>query len=303
VTALAIESGRRGAVCLALEAMATRFELVLHGGDAERLRAAGEEALGEIARLDRQLSFYRPSSDITWINASAADGPVRVEPGLFALLERCTALSAATDGAFDVTVAPLMRAWGFVGRGGALPDEPVLDDALGRVGSRGLLLDRAASSVEFARPGMSIDLGAAGKGYAVDGAMRILRDHGVGSALLHGGTSSIHAVGARPDGSPWPVAWAGARGEPPREPRTFALRNSSLSASAVTGKSFVAGGREYGHVIDPRSGRAMTGARAAVVTGPGSLECDALSTALLVLGASWLPTLRARFPAYDGAVA
>lgn len=145
---------------------------------------------------------------------------------------------------------------------------------------------------------MSIDLGAAGKGHAIDDAGGALRAQGITSALLHGGTSSIHAIGAPPDAGAWTIAWA-----PSHLRRTFAQRDGALSVSAAHGKAFTNDGHVYGHVIDPRTGWPTDAAFSAVVTGPGSLECDALSTALLVLGAGWLPTLRARFPGYDGAVA
>jgi thiamine biosynthesis lipoprotein len=145
---------------------------------------------------------------------------------------------------------------------------------------------------------MGIDLGAAGKGHAIDLAAGVLRAQGVTSALLQGGTSSVHAVGAPPDGSAWTIAW-----DTPTERRRFPLRDAALSISAAHGKAFTHDGRVYGHVIDPRTGWPSDGASSALVTGPGSLECDALSTALLVLGAGWLPTLRARFPGYDGVVA
>jgi len=301
VSALAIEdvtSRDSGRIRLALEAMATRFELVIDGPDPVRLRAAGEEALDEILRLDRQLSFYRSTSDVTWINVFAADDAVRVEPGLFALLQRCQALSAATGGAFDVTVAPLMRAWRFVADSGAVPDEAALTAARQSVGYVHMRLDPDTSTIAFAKRGMAIDLGAAGKGYAVDQAMHILRAHGVTRALLHGRTSSVHTLGASPDGRRWQIGWK----PPGGGPRTFGLRDSALSVSAVHGKAFVADGRTYGHVMDPRTGLATASAQAAAVTGPGSLECDALSTALSILGPEWLPTLREAFPGYDGEV-
>ena len=279
-------------VLLALEAMGTRFELVLGPGDPVRLRGAGEEALAEIARLDRQLSAYRPSSDVSWINARASQMPVKVEPGLFALLERCQALSSATEGAFDITVGPLMRAWGFVNGKGSLPDRSARRHAESRVGWRHLHLDPIASTVRFGRRDMRIDLGAVGKGHAVDAAIEVLRGHGITSALLHGGTSSVHALGAPPDETAWRIAWnpdAGAA-------RTFELRDRALSVSAVHGKAFEAEGRVYGHVMDPRTGAPTTAARAVAVVGNASLECDALSTALLVLGADWLAEFGLSFP-------
>ena len=285
-------------VRLALEAMATRFELVVAGPDPSGLRAAGEEALGEIARREQQLSRFVPSSDVSWINAHAADGPVQVEPSLFRLLQRCHTLSVATGGTFDITVGPLVRAWRTAGESGALPDPGMLARARGSTGYSRLILDEEERTVRFTSPGMSIDLGAAGKGFAIGCAMDILRDLGVTSALLHGGTSSVHALGAPPDGGGWKVEWK----DPAGGTRVFDLADSALSVSAVHGRIVDVDGERYGHVIDPRTGMPTRTATSAVVTGPGSLECDALSTALLILGAEWIPELRRLFPGYDGKV-
>jgi thiamine biosynthesis lipoprotein len=301
-------------VCLAIEAMATRFELVLpvdpdqepdDGIGERRLRGIGEEALDEIVRLEARLSSYRAASDVCWINMHANEREVKVEPTLFALLQRCVALSEATDGAFDITVGPLMRAWRFTtGQGDARPERPLpspglIADARLRVGYQNLNLDPHRSTIRFGRSGMSIDLGAAGKGYAIGAAVQSLRDQGITRALLHGGTSSIHAIGAPPDGDTWKIAWAPGS----ESPRTYQLRDAALSVSATAGKAFVSNGQLYGHVIDPRTGWPTCAATSALVMGPEPLECDALSTALLVLGEEWLPTLRARFPEYTGVVA
>jgi thiamine biosynthesis lipoprotein len=278
---------------LAVDAMATRFELVYWGP-----RAAGEEALDEIVRLEAQLSAYRAASAVSWINAHAYEGAVKVDARTFALLRHCVDLSEKTDGAFDITVGPLLKAWSFVGDRGALPAPELVAEARARVGHEHLRLDPEASAIRFGRAGMRLDLGAAGKGYAIDVAIGVLASHGVEAALIHGGTSSVHAIGTPPDEA-WRIGYDG-RGRGAR--RTYTLRDSALSVSAVHGKSFVSGGRVYGHVMDPRLGMPVEGAESAVVTGPRSLECDVLSTALLVLGADWLPVLRSRFPGYDGDV-
>src|SRR5437660_535801 len=110
-------------VRVACRAMAVRFEAVLWGGSESHLRAAGEEALREVERLEVQLSFYRSDSDVIDMKRRAAREPVVVEPRLFALLERAAALSAETGGAFDITVAPLLRLWGFTGEGGRVPSD------------------------------------------------------------------------------------------------------------------------------------------------------------------------------------
>jgi len=289
-------------VTLSLYAMATRFELVLYGRDPVRLRAAGEEALQEIQRCEAQLSFYRSDSEISWINAQAAARPIKVEPRLFRLLQRCAALTAATEGAFDVTVGPLMRAWRFVGGGGKVPTPAELEAARAIVGMQHVEFDDGAFAMRFTRPGIEIDLGAYGKGYAIEQAIDLLRENGVTSALLHGGTSSVKTIGAPPGKADWQISLPESLTEC-GNPITVSLAEQALSVSAIYGKSFIVDGREYGHVLDPRRAEPVNGARVAAVVGPSAAECEALSTALLVLGPSWLSTLVGRFPGYRGWVA
>ena len=289
-------TARTSTVRLALHAMATRFELVLHGEDPVRLRAAGDQALATIERFDRLLSFYRADSEITALNRHGGNRPVRLSRDVFGLLRRCALLGAETDGAFDITVGPLMRAWRFVGEHGAVPSPSELELARTRVGTHLLEFDDEHDTVRCLAPGMEIDLGAVGKGYAIDAAIADLRDSGVTSALLHGGTSSIHALGAPRGEDGWPVTWAGASNT---ASGVIRLRDRALSVSAPHGKAFVHDGRRYGHVLDPRSGVPLS-AGSACVTGPSSCLSDALSTALLVRGGEWLPELREKWPDYDG---
>ena len=268
--------------------MATRFEFVLHGTNTAALRAAAEEALDEVERLENLLSLYRPHTDIARANAGAAQGPARVAPEVFHLLQRAFELSRVTGGAFDITAAPLIRAWGFVGGSGARPTGEELAAARSAVGSAGVVLDEAQFTVRFQRPGIQLDLGSIGKGYALDRAAELLREAGMTSALLHGGTSTVVGIGAPPDEEGWRIALP--NGE------TVSLRNESLSVSATWGKSFRDGGTTYGHVIDPRTGEPVTGERIAAVVVPSATDSDALSTALLVLGDSAIDMLRSQWP-------
>ena len=144
---------------LARHAMATRFEMMLPGHDHVRLRAAGEEALDEIERLEEQLSFYRATSAISHLNARAARGPVAVDPRLFRLLRRAVALSEVTDGAFDITVAPLLRCWGFVSGSGRLPDAQELAAVRAVVGSHLIELDEDRFTIRFRSEGVQIETG------------------------------------------------------------------------------------------------------------------------------------------------
>jgi FAD:protein FMN transferase len=285
-------------IALACHAMATRFEFVLQGTDVVALRAAGEEAIREIERLEAQLSIYRPGSELSQINARAAQEAVRVEPRLFKLLQRARTLAQETAGAFDITVAPLLRCWGLLQKEGRVPTPEELAEARSRTGWQQLELDEREFSVRFARPGLMLDLGSIGKGYALDEAADILREAGVTSALLHGGTSTIYALGRPYDAPAWSVALADPQAEGAKfmssssvttrsrfaPLATVDLCDESLSISAVWGKSFEANGRVYGHVIDPRLGEPVEGALMAACVLPSATETDAISTALLVGG-------------------
>jgi thiamine biosynthesis lipoprotein len=190
-------------VTVAREAMATRFEVLLQGEDAVRLRAAAEEALDEIERLEAQLSLFVPTSEISHVNRRAAAGPVRVSPPVFRLLEQAQRLWRETGGAFDPTVAPLVSCWGFMGGGGALPDPQALAQARAKVGMDKVELDERNFTVRFAQSGMMLDLGAIGKGFAIERAAELLTEAGVTSAFLHGGTSSSFAIGKPLDADAW----------------------------------------------------------------------------------------------------
>lgn len=296
-------------VALARNAMNSRFELVLNGPDPVALRAAAEEALDEITRLDSQLSAYNPLSELTQINLRAAREPVRVEPRLFRLLQLAREINRDTGGAFDLTVAPLMRAWGFVRQSGKLPDPTELAAARECIGMPLVELDERHFTVRFARPGVMLDLGAIGKGFALERAERVLRDAGVTSALLHAGTSSVTAIGRDSEGKPWrialenphrsmeaksltPLRTASADDAAQRDILTvIELADESLSVSAVWGKAFEADGRIYGHVIDPRSGEPTEGALLTAIVLGSATEADAFSTALLTLGSRGLEHL------------
>lgn len=300
-------------VTLAREAMATRFELVLQGSDEVHLRSAGEEALDEIDRQESRLSLYRETSEIGRVNRLAAREPVKVSPPVFALLEECVRLWRATDGTFDITVAPLMRVWGFLRGTGRLPEPGAIEAARALVGMQHLKLNAASRTVRFGREGMMLDLGAVGKGYAINEAVSLLRDAGIASAFFHGGTSTCYAL-SRPSALPaWKaavtrddlgvVSAAVSDGRPTTLTRDDAiavvsLRDASLSVSAVKGKAFEADGKVYGHVIDPRNGWPVQGAQLAAVVAPSATKTDALSTALLVLGESGVDLLRAGFPEF-----
>ena len=301
-------------VNLARNAMATRFEFILNGDDEHQLRAAGEEALAEIERLEGELGFYQPGSEISSLNKRAAMEPFRVSPLLFELIETAANYHQRTNRAFDITVAPLMKLWGLDGGSGRFPESDEVNAAIETVGMDLLQLNAADRTVHFARPGIMLDLGAIGKGFALDIAADWLREAGVESALLHGGTSTIYAIGAPPGAAAWKVGLVRPESDAVGKRlttiedfaqllRTVELRDNSLSTSAVWGKSFIQDGKVFGHVIDPRTGWPVQGAVMSAVVSRTATETDVLSTALLTLGEPGLELLTTEFADFSGLVA
>src|ERR1700726_2625931 len=181
------------------DAMGSTYSLVLYGEDRARLEAASEDAFEEVRRLDRGLSNYRPESEWSRGNREAAERPVKVSAELFHLLSACVEYSRQSEGAFDITVGPLMKVWGFYKGTGHLPHRAEIRGAMGRVGYQNILLDAKNNTVRFARDGVEIDPGGIGKGYAVDKMAGILRDDGITFRLVSAGGSSIYGIGTPPN--------------------------------------------------------------------------------------------------------
>ncbi|MDY7110201.1 MAG: FAD:protein FMN transferase [Planctomycetota bacterium] len=280
--------------------MGTRFEIVAEGDDQTNLRAACEAALAEIEEWDARLTLFRPSSFLCYINTHAAARPVQLDDDLFELFAESLAVHHASQGAFDITLAPLMRAWGFHKQTGAVPRDidsrgcisagasddtsrssPASSGDLPR-GMSDLELDADRRTIRFRREGMALDLGGIAKGHALDLAASILRESGVRCALLHGGTSTVIGINADRTGlgeDHWPV---GLGVEQPGI--TIKLRDAAMSVSAPHGRTIEMDGTRRGHIIDPRAGAPVRRTRLAVVIAPSARLADAWSTALIVLG-------------------
>jgi len=240
-------------------------------------------AFEEIDRLDQTLSNYRASSELSRINRLAAREPVTTDPEVFGLLESALDFSERSDGAFDITVGPLMRAWGFFRGQGRLPLDEELHSAAEKVGFHNVLLDAPTRTVTFALPGVELDLGAIGKGYAVDRLAGVLRESGVDNALIDAGSSTLHAIGAPPGKNGWTVR-VPHPGDRERTLSTALLRDQSLSTSGSSEQFFEFQGLRYCHVMDPRTAKPVQGVLQATLIASDSTTTDALSNAIFVLG-------------------
>ncbi|MGH9160233.1 MAG: FAD:protein FMN transferase, partial [Vicinamibacteraceae bacterium] len=269
------------------EAMGATFSIVLHGKDRAALEAAANAALDEAQRLDQLLSNYRPTSEWSAMNRGAATRPVRVSDELFMLLQNCMTYSRQSEGAFDITVGPLVKLWGFFEGEGELAGRAQVINTLRRVGYRHVQLDLAAKTVAFERPGMELDPGGIGKGYAIDRMVEVLKRHRVRIALLSASGSSIYGMGS-PPGEPggWKVKIRAPR-DPHASVAEVQLENMSISTSGGYEKFFWANGRAYSHIIDPRSGYPARGSAAVSVLAPRAVDSEAWTKPFFVNGRTW----------------
>jgi thiamine biosynthesis lipoprotein len=284
-------------------AMATTFEVAVPVGAARDPVAAADAALDLIDDLEDQMTVYRDHSEVARLNAAAAGRFVAVEPQLFALFARSAVWSRETGGAFDIAAGALTKAWGFHRRAGAVPPPRALVAAMRATGFRHVMLDETRHAVKFRVAGLELNLGAVGKGYALDRAAELLRTKwGVRSALLHGGGSSVRAIG-HPPGDPcgWPVRLKHPT-DADRSLGTVRLRDGGLGTSAATFQFFEYNGRNLGHVLDPRTGWPVAGTASASVLAPTAAEADAMSTAAFVLGADGADRLTRLRPALGAVV-
>lgn len=273
--------------------MGTRFEIALAGDDPVALRAAGEAALAEIEDRHRRWSAFSASSMVTRINREAGERAVAVDRETLDLLLLAHDVWDASGGAFDITVGPLMRRLGFRdGQMMASADASAVVEGPPVVGMDRVVVDERTSTVWFVDGAdarghaIEIDLGAIAKGWALDVAADVLRDAGVTCALLHGGTSTVIAIGAPPEAEGWAIKVRpphGQHSDDPADAPVVHLRDAALAVSAPHGRTISRGDVTLGHVIDPRTGQPTTGACCAAVIADRAAVADAWSTALLVL--------------------
>lgn len=269
--------------CVRHPAMATEYSLYVSADTQEHAEEMAAPAFQEIDRVEELLSNYRDSSELSRINREAATEEVTTDPETFYFLETCLRWSARSQGAFDITVGKLMKAWGFFGANGALPSKETIAEARSQVGWRKVQLDAARRSVRFLSAGVELDPGGIGKGYAVDRAVKILRARNVVTALLSAGSSTIYALGAPPGHSGWKIL-VPVPGDETRTLSTVALRDTSLSTANRSEKYFVDKGHLYGAILDPRTLYPVEGMLQTTAISTSATDSDAMSNALFVSG-------------------
>jgi thiamine biosynthesis lipoprotein len=262
--------------------MGTVARIVVYAPSSEVAAAATRSAFERIHELDNILSDYQTESELNRLSRQSGGPPVRIGADLFRVLSAAQNLAVRSDGAFDVTAAPVIRLWRRARRQRALPEKDRLAAALALTGFRWLTLDAKAQTAQLAKPGMLLDVGGIAKGYAADQALQTLKRAGIDRALVALGGDI--AVGNPPVGKKgWTVEIASLNLPGAPKPRPLLLRNAAVSTSGDAEQFVELGGVRYSQIIDPRTGLALTGRRSVTIVAAKGIDSDALATAVSVM--------------------
>ncbi|MAU26888.1 MAG: thiamine biosynthesis protein ApbE [Muricauda sp.] len=262
--------------------MGTAFEVTVVAPSEEMGYINIDEAVSEITRIEKMISSWDPDSETSQINKNAGIKPVKVSRELFDLIERAIKISEITDGAFDISYASVDNIWKFDGTMKSLPSHYAIQQSISKVGYKKILLDPAAQTVFLAQKGMKIGFGAIGKGYAADKAKAFLMSKGVPGGLINA-SGDLTTWGTKATGEKWMIGIA----NPLSKDKVFSwlpVIESSVATSGNYEKYIVINGKKYSHIIDPRTGYPTSGVQSVTVFAKYAELCDALATAVFVMG-------------------
>lgn len=262
------------------ELMGTRVTVEIHGENPERAARLTREVFAEVERLDVMMNPWNPASELSRINREAARTAVETTPEIIAVVERARYYAELSGGAFDISFASVGRHYDY--REGRAPSAAEVQAGRGNIDYRAIEVDAARRTIRFALPGLQIDLGGIAKGYAVDRGIDILRGAGVESAIVSAGGDSRLLGGGHGD-QPRTV---GIRH--PRKEGEFAvlipLVDTAISTSGDYERFFISDGVRHHHILDPATGESARDVQSASILAPDSIDADALSTTVFVLG-------------------
>lgn len=263
--------------------MGTVFRIILYAPDSKTATRASNAAFARIAQLDSIMSDYQPTSELSLLSDCAGGRPIKTSHDLFRVLAKAQEIARQSNGAFDITAGPIIHLWRRARRERELPDRTSLTRALQLVGYKKLRLDAQGQTAELVDRGMLLDLGGIAKGDASDQALIVLKHYGIRSALVAAGGDI--AVSAPPPGEAgWKIGIAPLSSPNGPPVRYVTLHDSGISTSGDAEQHMVIGGIRYSHIIDPRTGWALTGQISATVIAPHDITADPLATTVTVLG-------------------
>ncbi|MCX5698214.1 MAG: FAD:protein FMN transferase [Candidatus Omnitrophica bacterium] len=252
-------------------------------------KQAGAIVFSEASRIEQLLSKYIATSEISRLNRL---GKLKVSADTFYIIKKSQEFCRLTQGAFDISVAPLVDLWGFTNQKFRVPSDDKIRAVLKLMGSDKIILHEKDSVVEFRIPGTRIDLGAIAKGFALDCAVKKLKESKIDNCLINAG-GQVYALGDK-FGQTWKIAIRGARKS--EIAGTLELKNKSASTSGDYQQYFLIGNKRYCHILNPKTGYpAESGISSVTVIADSGLEADALSTSVFVLGKEKAKELAAKF--------
>jgi len=263
--------------------MGTYASIVVVTSDSVRTAAVATRAMAEFWRIDSLMSNWTTTSEVARVNRVAARAATPVEPEVARVIDAALTIGRQSEGAFDITVEPLVRAWGFIGGPRHVPSDSAAAAAARLVGSSRLHFDPATRLLRFDRDGMRIDLGGIAKGHAVDVVADSLRAHGVTDALVNL-SGNMLAIGRPAGRESWRIGVRDPRDRMPYFARLDLHSGEGISTSAKYEQFVAQNGRTYGHIMDPRIGRPADGLIGVTVIAPTAMIADGWSTSLFVLG-------------------
>jgi len=264
--------------------MGADFRIVLYAAEERSANTAARAAYARVAELNKTLSDYDPASELTRLSATSGTGrAVPMSDDLRFVLERSQRLAAESDGAFDVTCGPIVRAWRSSRRTKTFPSEERLAKVRAPVGYRHLKLDPQARTAELTAPNMVLDLGGIAMGFAADEALKVLNSHGITRAMVDA-SGDIRCGDAPPGKQAWTIGIAPLTESKGPSSRFVELVNGALTTSGDAFQYVEIAGKRYSHIVDPRTGLGLTTRSSVTITAPDCITADSLATAVSVLG-------------------
>jgi thiamine biosynthesis lipoprotein len=263
--------------------MGTKFRIVLFAADKAAADRAADVAFERVAELNRIMSDYDPKSELMQLCQQFDEPdhpPVKVSPELFFVLSKGQELAKKSDGAFDMTVGPMVRLWRIARRTQKMPDEKELAEAKAKVGYQKMELNERERAVRLLVPGMRLDLGGIAKGYAADEAQAVLKKQSIKSALVAAG-GDIAMSDAPPNSPGWKIGIEPLTKDSPR--RYLRLHNAAVSTSGDAEQFTLINGVRYSHIIDPKTGLGLTGRRSVTVVATQGIDSDSMTKAVMIL--------------------
>jgi len=265
-----------------IHAMGTYVNVTLVTSDSAASAADAAAAHAAIQLVDSLMSNWTTTSEVARINRVADSVTTHVQPLVADVIARSLRVWRGSDHTFDITIEPLVRAWGFIGGPRRVPTDQEARAAWALVGAGDVAFDSAAGTIHFARRGMRIDLGGIAKGYAVDRAMDVLRARGVKAALVDA-SGNMMSLGTPPGSEHWRIGLRDPRDRVPYFARLW-LDGDAISKSANYEQFVTKDGKRYGHIMDPRTGQPASGLLAVTLVAPDATTSDAWDTPLYILG-------------------